>query len=313
MACFHPVEAWLDSFPDGRQKLRFNQSQCVNPLSRRMFIPCGQCIFCRIYKAVEWTVRMSHERSLHSSACFVTLTYNEESVPRTQDGLMTLPAYQDHAQLWLKRMRKKFGKFRYYLVGEYGSESARPHYHAILFGLDMPDRRHFRWTGDHWIDVSAHLQSTWPYGYTSVEDANNHTIGYVAKYCMKKITGKKKDEWYKGRLPEDTHMSLKPGIGADWISRFNSDVYKVDLAADMVYQDFVRFQGRTQRPPKYYDKWLADHLSDVSSLVIQARRDYASSQPDPDFAELARKEEFWKYRARQNLMRKSILDSSNIL
>ena len=49
-------------------------------------------------------------------------------------------------------------------------------------------------------------------------------------------------------LPEFTQMSLKPGIGALWFSKYYSDVYPSD-------QVIVR--GRPMKPPKYYDKLLA--------------------------------------------------------
>ena len=41
-------------------------------------------------------------------------------------------------------------------------------------------------------------------------------------------------------------MSLKPGIGAEWIKRYNKDVYP---------RDVVIARGHESKPPRYYDKF----------------------------------------------------------
>lgn len=317
MPCFHPQKAWLSTNTDGKRKLFFHPNSSNDEI---LWIPCGQCIFCRIHKSVEWTIRCKHESSLHVQNCFVTLTFNDEHVAKTPEGLLTLPPYQAFFQKFLKRLRKSYGKVRYYAVGEYGSRTFRPHYHAIIFGWFPSDAQIHHFEEGHPVYISDQLQRLWsdpetkkPYGFVTVGQVTDASIAYVAKYCMKKITGKKADDWYKGRLPESTHMSLKPGIGSGWLDVFKDDVYKVDLIADRVYRDSVRYASCDCRPPKYYDTILSRSFPDIWSLIQGERKSYAASRPDPDLVNLRLAEEAWLYRARQNLIARSFAKRDAVL
>lgn len=134
------------------------------------------------------------ESMKHGGSSFVTLTYNKENIP---DG-QTL--YPKHTQDWLKRLRLRFPhKIRYYLVGEYGERTQRPHYHAALFGLGP--------------EHSEIIGQTWPHGHTYTGDLTAQSAQYVAGYVTKKMTSKT-DPRLNGRHPEFARMSLRPGIGA---------------------------------------------------------------------------------------------------
>lgn len=91
-------------------------------------------------------------------------------------------------------------KLRFFLVGEYGDFSQRPHYHAALFGLGR--------------DQEEIVQKAWPFGFIYLGDLTKDSASYIAGYVTKKMT-KKHDPRLKGRYPEFARMSLRPGIGAD--------------------------------------------------------------------------------------------------
>lgn len=139
------------------------------------------------------------EQLCHSDSCFVTLTYAPENLPTT--GSLE----PEVLQRWLKRLRKRIADspyptlFRYFAVGEYGDESQRPHYHAILFGIGR---------GYH-----NYIDASWGLGLTDVADATQHSMAYVAGYVTKKMTAET-DARLRGRHPEFARMSLRPGIGA---------------------------------------------------------------------------------------------------
>lgn len=297
MPCFHPIKGYLATSTDGNRKLFFKPTSSNEEI---IYVPCGQCCFCRIHKAVEWSVRMYHEARQHADSCFLTMTYDPGHVPTLPDGRFTLSDYRD-VQLFLKRLRKSLDvKFRYYVVGEYGEKFSRPHYHMILFGWKPFDMRVHHWHNGHPVYVSDYLAKVWRHGYITVGDVNERSIGYVSKYCMKKRIGKLADSWYQGRRPEFARMSLKPGIGESFCREYWSDFYKVDVATHHVLRDCVRLQnGRSCRPPKYYDKILEGLSPVVSSIIDDARQDYVATLDPPDYDDLARQEEAWLYAAKR--------------
>lgn len=157
--------------------------------------PCGQCIPCLKKRRFLWASRIVLESLTHDKNCFVTLTYKPETVP---EGGTLVPK---HTQDWLKRLRRAIepATVRYFLCGEYGDVSERPHYHAALFGLGPEDE-----------DI---ICRSWGHGFVQVGDLNIKSAQYISGYVTKKMT-RKDDARLKGRHPEFARMSLRPGIGA---------------------------------------------------------------------------------------------------
>lgn len=173
----------------------------------------------------------------------------------------------------MKRLRKKYGHLgvRYYMAGEYGGEYGRPHYHAILFGIDWEDKTFLKTTpSGEKIYTSANLAGLWPWGYSSTAEVTFESAAYVARYCMAKITGDAAEEHYKrydhlGEYqlpPEYNRMSLKPGIGKTWLEKYQQDVYNYD---------YVIVNGKETRPPKYYDKLLKEKDPDRLEELVHER------------------------------------------
>ena len=88
------------------------------------------------------------ELQYHDSAYFVTLTYDDFHIPKayypdpeTGEVHTSYTLCKRDFQLWMKRLRKKFSddKIRFFACGEYGGQTKRPHYHAIVFGLHLND------------------------------------------------------------------------------------------------------------------------------------------------------------------------------
>lgn len=199
---------------------------------------CGQCVPCRIRKRREWTHRIMLEAGLYSDNAFYTLTYDSENVP--EDGSLV----PSHTQDWLKRLRKAWEphKVRYYLVGEYGDESFRPHYHVALFGYPHCARgrtlRFFNSTRPDWrrcCDWCRVIGDTWGFGDIDGGMLENDSAQYVAGYVVKKMT-RTDDARLRGRWPEFARMSLRPGIGyhamhevASQLMRFNLDTTQGDV------------------------------------------------------------------------------------
>lgn len=244
MRCVAPISAWQDE----AGAIHFSAEKVGH--RRDLTLPCGQCVECRLERSRQWAVRCMHEAQLHESNVFVTLTYDEQHVPRSLE-------YRDF-QLFMKKVRRRFGAVRFYMCGEYGERFDRPHFHACLFGLFLSDLVLFKDSEGVKLYTSKLLDSCWGRGFVTVGDVTFESAAYVARYVMKKVTGGRAEAHYSrvdlttGELfslvPEFTKMSLKPGIGRRWIEKYVDDVYNYD---------HVIVRGREAKPPRYYDKYLA--------------------------------------------------------
>lgn len=189
---------------------------CKHPISIRppFLFPCGQCLHCRINRRRLWTNRILLESKCHKDATFVTLTYNNESLP-PRGSLVP-----KHLTDFLKRLRFHTGlPLRYFAVGEYGDVSKRPHYHICLFGFPNCFFGGISVTRNPTCDCNncRYISRIWGKGNIALGQVAPDSIQYVAGYTLKKLT-KFDDERLKNadgtlNYPEFTRMSLKPGIG----------------------------------------------------------------------------------------------------
>lgn len=228
-------------------------------------LPCGNCTGCKLERSRQWAVRNVHEASMHESSMFLTLTYNDVNLPKTDNGLNTL----DHTdfQKFMKRLRFKLNKpIQYYMCGEYGDKTGRPHYHALLFGHRFDDLLCTKRTdAGSLIYTSKQLDHIWGKGHCWVGDVTFESAAYVSRYLMKKINGKSHFSYLV--KPEYTKMSLKRPIGKSWISKYSQDVYP---------HDYVLSRGHKAKPPRYYDKFMEKHFPDVIE-EIKVQREFQAS------------------------------------
>lgn len=164
--------------------------------------PCGQCIPCRLNRRRLWTHRILLEAMKHEQNCFITLTYAPDFYPA--NGSLN----PRDLQLFIKRLRDRIpDKIRYYAVGEYGDNTHRAHYHAILFGVGL--------------DSADLIRDCWTLGFVDVGSCTLESAQYVAGYVVKKMTSKD-DPRLNGRYPEFSRMSRKPGLGAGSLAELKS-------------------------------------------------------------------------------------------
>nr|CAI9749868.1 replication initiation protein [Microvirus sp.] len=243
-------------------------------------IPCGKCFACQMRKRKDMTIRLCHERKMANTACFLTLTYDDDNVPTTDwlsldnptkryaHGLGELPEMTlipADVQLFMKRLRRyltyrpKHGSrdycpsIRYFAVGEYGGKTHRPHYHIIIFGWKPSDAKFFFRRGKHNICVSDTLKHLWKFGFSSVCDVDAGVARYCARYVTKKYAsaleqdGRDYMNGVRVTVPEFTLQSVRNGgIGATWLKAYANEIRDGKVAVDF---------GNTVRAvtvPKYY-------------------------------------------------------------
>lgn len=233
--------------------------------ARRIHLPCGQCVGCRLEGARQWAVRCMHEAQMYEQNCFLTLTYDDDHLP--QDGNLN---HRDF-QLFMKKFRRRGHNVRFFMGGEYGETNSRPHYHAIMFGWYPPDRKFWKKSGAGFkVYTSEYTDKIWGKGVVYIGDVSFESASYIARYTLKKVAsdGKQREilDVTTGEIIKRNHeygkMSLRPGIGAEWVKKFATDIYP---------HDGVRVRGTISKLPRYYDTLLS-RVSPLYIAEIKAKR-----------------------------------------
>lgn len=236
MSCYHPllgVPDYESGFSEnGKRIYKINPYSHYDPQFKpfgAISIPCGHCIGCRLDYSRSWADRMMLELDHTKKAIFVTLTYDNEHVPLTEEdenGLFGwFSLWKPDLQKFFKRLRKRFPdkEIRYYAAGEYGSNTFRPHYHAIIFGLSLEDFPDCKPRGRNELG-QVHYESEeflriWNQGFCLLASVSWQTCAYVARYVQKKVNSA--NTWLTDSLgaePEFSLMSRRPGIGAYYMT-----------------------------------------------------------------------------------------------
>lgn len=239
MPCYEPMVAVRN--PGG--KLVFSHK--ASPLGRigQIILPCRKCIGCRLDYSKQWALRCVHEAQMHEHNCMLTLTYNNDYLPKDHS------LNHEHFQVFIRSLRKKTHKpIRYFMCGEYGEATsknnmvARPHYHCLLFGISFHEDRKIHYRKEMKksqlkipIYRSSLLESTWQRGFSEIGSVTYQSAAYVARYVLKKqssLPGTNRIETFDAetgeingsKVNEYTKMSLKPGIGQTWYQKYNGDI-----------------------------------------------------------------------------------------
>lgn len=254
-------------------------------------VPCGKCIGCRLDYSRNWAYRCLMELEYHKEAYFLTLTYNDEMIPvhYFYEKGEKLPAYsleKRDFQLWLKRLRKQQAKLhdnpiRFFGCGEYGSDTLRPHYHCIVYGLHLDDLKIYKRTDQGILYTSEKLNRTWigqrhrgeiedePYkylGFVVIGQVTFNTAAYVARYTAKKAMTVGNEFFDKFNLEKPfIDMSRRPGIGL----RYFED------HPELFNNDMVHFAGKEKgysfNMPKYFLEKLEVIDNDLFNRIKKER------------------------------------------
>lgn len=262
MPCDGPLTAYYPAADSPDKRLVFDKKKSNSGIPVK--VGCGRCSGCRLEHSRQWAVRIMHEKRMHSEACFVTLTYDDKHLPAGHT--LVLEDFQN----FMKRYRDRVGSSkeyptRFFACGEYGERTARPHYHLLLLNRDVADRKFYKMSGENRLYSSKFMDDVWSKGFTTIGDVTFDSAAYVARYCMKKITGDKAEGHYRGRLPEFITMSRRPGLGASYFERYKQE---------LIDNDSVIVNGVEAALPRYYDTKIADIdlVSVRSGLYTAAER-----------------------------------------
>lgn len=245
--------------PYAIQRLAGQTLKSIPTSKYEFFVPCGKCLYCRLQRRKEWCLRLTHENQAYTKSAFITLTYDDENLPLDKRGEATLKK-TDLQQYW-KDLRKKGHKFKYYACGEYGEPSEikpngyrsvgnRPHYHALVFGMDAEDKIKITTKSERKFNVyKSILKQNWTHGDVHLGYVTPDSIRYTAQYIDKKIYGKKADNHYRARTPEFQCQSQ--GLGYQFL---------IDNLRDITSNGYITFKGTKCGIPRYYLKKMQEKL-----------------------------------------------------
>lgn len=241
MRCISPLKASFNSQGD-----MVYSSKNAEPGLVPIEFECRRCLPCRLNLAREKAIRCMHEARESNGSMFLTLTYSDDHLesPRLN--------YRDF-QLFMKRLRFHYPeqKINYMVTGEYGEETKRPHWHAIIFNF-YPEDAEFYYTSDRGDKLfkSKAIDEIWgkndpdtrpnEFGEVTIDSAN-----YVARYAAKKLVHGKDEE-------HDYHpihkTSSRYGLGRKWIEKYWKQTFS---------NGYVTLpNGSTSKIPRYYVDWF---------------------------------------------------------
>lgn len=239
-------------------------------LGATLSVPCGSCAECLKARQDQWKLRLMFECQQWKYVYFFTLTYNDDSLPITDDGLST--ACKNDVQGWIKRFRTNYerstgvrlsSKLKYFICAEYGPNGThRPHYH----GLFMTDLDEFQ---------IAPLFNEWRerFGFVKADaiacdqGERQAVSNYVSKYCCKGEFASRVHDIEAG-LIEKAWTIVSKGVGSSYcdnpqnkryhvpFGRSSADCFRqenLDICIDRMKISFSTPKGVfTYRMPRYY-------------------------------------------------------------
>lgn len=210
---------------------------CTSPLSVRakssflstfsnpktFTVPCGECLSCQYDYGDQWTLRLHYEIRDCLQSCgvpvFITLTYRNEDLP-----FMPVPtsiayldkfhfrvrSYErrpcfsyDDIRIFLRELRRSlpFDGLRFFITGEYGGRTSRPHYHGVLFFTSLQSefiqKLHPTWSATncfksfiqkHWTHGDCRWSKLPSAGGPGIFIGSSHAGSYVSKYVCKCVS-----------------------------------------------------------------------------------------------------------------------------
>lgn len=299
--CTHPKTVYLN--PKGGRPFMERPSGHSGASAK---IPCRKCLPCMLNRAQNWSTRMLHELQMHDCAEFVTLTYNDQNLPEYRD------LRQKDMQNFFKRLRRKYpsNNIRYVYCGEYGDNTSRPHYHAIVYGLKLTDKKLHDYNNRHEPRyTSQELAELWSHGDCLTGEVTADSCKYVARYMLKDAeSGLWKDDYadvdsvtgeiYLRQKPF-ARYSLNPAIGKTWFDKYKTDVFPRD---EIILK--TKSGYKPHPVPDYYLRLLERESAELAEQIKQKRiakltTKQARAEQKP--ARLAVKEKVLRARLKESL------------
>lgn len=238
---------------------------CRNPFMVGGMLPAGcyTCPPCRVKRKKQWASRLWLESMCWKDNAFVTLTYSDKELP--SDGSLN----PKHTQEFLKKLRSRIfpSKIRFFLCGEYGSKTQRPHYHLILFNYRSCLRGTTDLRVEHCCAQCDMVQESWGKGKIQLGPVGEKSCMYIAKYVTKGWN-RNETELLRGRHPEFTRMSLRKGIGYVSLESICRSINESSSANTLVRLNDVPLSYRSGNRIRPFGNYLRRELRKAFKISV---------------------------------------------
>lgn len=128
---------------------------------------------------------------------------------------------------------------------EYGTQTQRAHFHALIFGHDFGNQKLLKKTKKGFpIFTSKELEDLWTYGHSSIGSATPESAYYIASYALKQHN--QVDESTGEIVSDYMRCSNRPAIGLEYLRKHAEQL--IDSG---------------EKLPRYYRKKLAEENPDL--------------------------------------------------
>lgn len=253
--------------------------KCLEPIYLRttqQTVPCGKCGNCRSRKANDWVIRLTEEFKASRNALFVTLTYDDSTLPYIQDGTELFQTLKKDDLKSFINLLRTYCPFRYYAIGEYGDKGHRPHYHLLLFNffpVTNPQTGGLVYHKD-WnkltekmvmsnVDLEAVIFKAWKNGKVDVQNMDGGAIRYLAYYVVDPTVNVE----VQAQQKPFALMSTRPPIGANYY--LNEDVKKYHRSPTNKYNRMY-YQGEFGKSalPRIYKQKMFSKIEIQKANVL---------------------------------------------
>lgn len=259
-------------------------------------LPCGTCLGCRLDYSRAWADRCAEEclTSPSESCYFITFSYAPECINhllvwQKPDGTLydepQVTLCKDDFVLFKKNLLRQYEfhmnhkGIRFYMCGEYGGKNHRPHFHAIVFNLPIPDLKAWsmHYVGNIPIQIyrSELIEGIWNKGYVWIEKANWANAAYTARYVQKKqgmTTKAFREEFEKsGLTAEYVNMSRMPGIGTDFYEQNRDKWFRLGRTVSLPAHDNI--PAKIVRPARLFTEKYSKFLDDYADSLYDQTED----------------------------------------
>lgn len=156
---------------------------------------------------------------------------------------------------------------------EYGSNTFRPHHHAIIFGWNPGEQYEPRTTkSGEKIFRSKELENLWTDGFSSVGTANERSAYYIASYALK---GKNHEITLPNgeitSISDEFNCSSRPAIGLDYFIQNQTYIVNSDTPLPKYYKKLLKEKQSIPEQIKQLQKIKPQNSQHQQKLIKQLK------------------------------------------